>query len=1108
MNKHIIPYPGLRPFTEEEAIFFKGRDQHIRQIITQLQERKIVIVTGASGDGKSSLIYAGVIPNARAGFFKATFNNWVITDFRPERSPLRNLSESVAQGLEMDLQQVYEELQFGFSSLVNIYKHSKYYIDFDSQAWKNASEQERKQLRSSAANLMIIADQFEEFFTNPENFAAGKPSIEAYTTVNLLLETARIAIRDNLPIYIIFTMRSDFISDCVAFKGLPEFIGFSQFFVPRLKRNELRQVIEEPARLAGGSVSNRLTEVLINDLREGHDQLPVLQHTLNRLWRVADYGGQEMDLIHLAKIGGLHPDFLDEKDKVQFQAWFDQLPGKQKVYFQSPSLNNVLNLHANTLYDSAFDYFQNNAPWAEKNINEQDTHLIIKTSFIGLTRIDDGRAVRNRMSLRELSNLISNEHISYEHVNGVMNIFREPDSTFIRPFINPEDIDTQYLSPDTVLDITHEALIRNWELLKEWEKEEEENFNDFQEFHVQLRRWLDSGKKDEYLLALGPLSYFEAWYERCRPNKYWLAKNDRSETDPKRKLKKAEKLEQEIREFLQRSREYIKAQERRKRRLRTILSGIALVLILILSGLVTWAMQEKKNAEYQRSMAEHQKEIAEKQKEIAEKQKNEAIKANRVAEQQKRRAELEALKALKEKRKADSLLRVALKLKAIAEEQSRRAQMEAQRAIAQKKKADSLRILAEQQRQKAIEASKRANRLSILSLAQSLAYKATANYKDPQVNLLLAYYAYILTRDYGGDVNMPEIFKGLYAAYQKINLPYVVELSLGNVMGFYPIDNQNIYLMDDKASVYKFNINTRKLSHITLRGRINRMDAVHRLWWDESDNFFLKDKGFNIWHFNLVDKTVNLVETQGENVRYASMTIDGRIIMFLKSGGIKYYSVDARGKARIDKELRLKYFGRAKWGKREVAHVVPTVAKDIFYVVTKDGHIMRYNVVEGKDIVVYDLHLDRLHSVSTVSVSNNGNYLSLGNGIGSVYIIDLRKDTLYTEFSLTNSNVKQILYDFDNTRMTIICPDNFLNIYKFGEFEKRPIGFSPIGDKIIRAMDFGTQIIGVTKNKVFWVYPDSKSYAEIIYKHIKRNFSKQEWQLFMQNLIPQFDVVK
>ncbi len=351
MNKKKCPYPGLRPYNEEESIFFKGRDVHIRKIIKQLEERKIIMITGASGDGKSSLVYAGVIPNARAGFFHAEYNNWLFVDFKPERNPLYTLAESLSKQLKKDVDEIEKKLSNGFSALVELYKTSEYYIDESSEQWINASSYEQKTRRNKSANLFILADQFEEFFTNNENYRSGKPSVDAYTTVNLLLETANIALHDNLPIYIVFTMRSDFISQCVAFKGLPEMIGFSQFFVPRLKRNEIRQVIEEPALLSGGKVSNRLTEVLINELRDGFDQLPVLQHALHQLWTLADNGNNELDLIHLARLGGMPSRYLASKDKLEFDQWFQNLPEYRKTFFHNPGLNNILCLSGrNNIY--------------------------------------------------------------------------------------------------------------------------------------------------------------------------------------------------------------------------------------------------------------------------------------------------------------------------------------------------------------------------------------------------------------------------------------------------------------------------------------------------------------------------------------------------------------------------------------------------------------------------------------------------------------------------------------------------------------------------------------------------------------------------------------
>ena len=105
-------------------------------------------------------------------------------------------------------------------------------------------------------------------------------------------------------------MRSDYIGQCAAFRGLPEFIGFSQFFVPRLKRKEMVQVIREPAYLHGDRISDRLVERVVYDLGEGIDQLPVLEHAMNEVWIQAKQGYDEMDLIHYAMAGGMSPGYL------------------------------------------------------------------------------------------------------------------------------------------------------------------------------------------------------------------------------------------------------------------------------------------------------------------------------------------------------------------------------------------------------------------------------------------------------------------------------------------------------------------------------------------------------------------------------------------------------------------------------------------------------------------------------------------------------------------------------------------------------------------------------------------------------------------------------
>ncbi|MEP6734905.1 MAG: hypothetical protein ABJA70_05270 [Chryseolinea sp.] len=542
----ICPYTGLRPFTEEESIYFKGRDEHIEQATRQLEKNKFIMLTGASGDGKSSLVYAGIIPNAKAGFLKASFSNWAVVDFRPERSPMGNLSEALAMQLGINADTVSTELRYGFSALVDIYKASPLYYDKHSAEWTEGDDRSKNERRRKAANLIILADQFEEFFTNPENFEKGVPSQEAMSVTNLLLETARIALEENLPIYVIVTMRSDFIGQCAAFRGLPEYIGFSQFFVPRLNRKELREVIEEPAVLSGNVIERRLTERLIHDIVEGTDQLPILQHALNQIWKMADEGASSMDLIHYAMVGGMPGIELPDEDAEKFNAWFARLPPNVQICYNQPDLQNVLNTHANKLYNQDADHLKETQ---KGNVSDDEAKMIIKAAFKCLTKINNSRAVRNRMTLGEITAIINVPNLDHKTVGKVLDIFREPGNTLLRPFLE----ETAELSPDDVLDITHESLIRNWENLEQWAKEEFNSYTISRDFDQQLNRWLESKRSNDFLLYIGPLTYFESWIKEEKPNAAWAARYLEGDQSKEAKLAKAHAIEKDSMEFLRRS---------------------------------------------------------------------------------------------------------------------------------------------------------------------------------------------------------------------------------------------------------------------------------------------------------------------------------------------------------------------------------------------------------------------------------------------------------------------------------------------------------------------------------------------------------------------------
>ncbi len=589
----ICPYTGLRSFTEEESLYFKGRDLQVDQITSLLEQNKFLMVTGASGEGKSSLIYAGLIPNAKAGFFKAKYTNWIVADFRPERSPVHNMAEALAETFDTKPSTIETELRRGFSSLIDLYTNSDFYIDEADEQWQTLDETQKKNRKRKAANLMIIVDQFEEFFTNPENFYNEAPSQDSQIVVNLVLETARIAIKRNIPVYVVCTMRSDYIGQCSAFRGLPEYIGFSQFFVPRLKRRDLKQVIEEPAILSGNRISQRLIERLVYDIADGVDQLPILQHALSQIWLAAKHGTQEMDLIHYAMVGGMPAAELPDEEQSDFQNWFNKLPPIRQRYFQDTGLNKVIEIHASVLYENAWEY--HNASYPDRTITQQDAKRIIALTFSCLTKIDNSRAVRNRMSLGEITGIINTPAITSEVVGEVLSIYREEGNSFIRPF-KTEDPATHKISTDTVLDITHESLIRNWNKLNTWANQEFEFYSTYLDFKKQLDRWKNSGKSNGFLLPIGPLTYFENWYNKCKPNVGWIRRYSEIHEDEKKATAEAEGILADVREFIKRSAKKVAITRAfMKYGPQKIATVVAIAAMLILSGFYWYNAEQKQN---------------------------------------------------------------------------------------------------------------------------------------------------------------------------------------------------------------------------------------------------------------------------------------------------------------------------------------------------------------------------------------------------------------------------------------------------------------------------------------------------------------------------------
>jgi hypothetical protein len=395
------PYPGLRPFTYEENLVFFGREIQVDALIDRIRRNHFLAVLGASGSGKSSLVLAGLLPALETGRMSKANSHWKLAVMRPGTQPIHFLAEALTPLITYPDEQDYQELTT-FTMVKTMLSSSCFGLE----------EAAMGPILEPGENLLLVVDQFEEIFRFEQSSRSIGSRDEAKAFVRLLIEATK---NQDLPIYVVITMRSDFVGDCSRFMDLPEAINEGLYLVPRLTREQLGESIKRPAALLDGEFAPQLVMQLLNQIGDHADQLPILQHALMRTW---DYHrlGERIQASDYQAIGGLA---------------------------------NALNNHAEELYET---------------LNANGLGKLTETIFKCLTHMEtDGRKVRRPTLLSELCTVANADSIS---VIQVIETFRARTCSFLMPPVGTP------LLPETMIDISHESLIRLWKRLADWVMDE------------------------------------------------------------------------------------------------------------------------------------------------------------------------------------------------------------------------------------------------------------------------------------------------------------------------------------------------------------------------------------------------------------------------------------------------------------------------------------------------------------------------------------------------------------------------------------------------------------------------------------------------------------
>jgi WD40 repeat protein len=688
------PYPGIRSFDTGEGSLFFGREKHTYELLKVLTKSHFIVISGASGAGKSSLVKAGLIPE-----LKKVSARWSSLIFRPGNQPLTNMADELLNRL----------LEFGidnkitgnFKDIEKILKAGpEHVVDFFTRINFNDS-------------ILIYIDQFEEIFRYRDDEYISNSKQESEYFVNLLIQLSK---QRRHPIFVVLSMRTDFLSDCTEFDSLPDMINDGHYLIPKMTTEEKEEAIKGPATYAGATISYDLSILLRQHIIEYDVSLPVLQHALMRTW---DYWminaeqNQAVDMEHYLAIG---------------------------------TVTNALSVHAEQIYGS---------------LPNPELKKLTEKVFKSLTQLgDDNRGIRRPARLEEICKITAGHE---EDVVAVIDAFRAEGNSFLMPPY------FQMLKPTSVIDISHESIMRVWKRLAGWVSEE----NDSAQLYLRLSKSAELYQDGKTGLLVNPdLQIALKWREENNPNETWAMRYDPA-------------FERTMAYIDFSRKEYDKAiaakEERQKRNLRrtrniAIFMGaaslISITFLIIALNLKIKAEASEKKARENEKMAIVESKMAEEQKKEAISHKKIAEQQQMIADEQRNMAEEQRIFAFQQREKAVVQEAKAILSKNDAEKARKKAEYLKKEAEVLKDSAYNAKKRADIAKERAENSEARTDTLRKLAIAKSLAIQAVSVYQNNKktksltkeqgdLPLILAYQAYYFNKIYKGNPNDPDVFLAL-----------------------------------------------------------------------------------------------------------------------------------------------------------------------------------------------------------------------------------------------------------------------------------------------------------------------------------------------------------
>ena len=1032
LKQHFNPYPGIRSFETEESHLFFGRESQIENIVSVLSDTHFLAIIGSSGSGKSSLIRAGVIPS----ILRSEINNqknWDITVFKPGDNPILSFATEYTQTYN-------RKATSKGNALIRL-------PDVDQTLRNNPDPIFKVHRELGSDPWLIVIDQFEETFRYQKNVNYESEKKEIIFFINLFLDL--VSTQDfKIPIYVVLTMRSDFLDHCTEIPGLTEAINKGHFLVPRMTPRSLQDAIVKPIKVTGGNISNQLVDRLITDLGDKPDQLPVMQHALMRAW---DYwnlnrvGDESLDILHYEAVG---------------------------------TIVSALSLHAEEIFNE---------------LKKEDQKKITERLFKALTDLGtEKRGTRRPTSFEDILKTINS---SESDLLEVIDQFRAPGRAFLMP---PHYVPIQ---PETVIDISHESIMRVWGRLREWVDEEMKSA----ELYLRLSKSAELYQQGKSGLWTNPeLEIGVKWKQKNKPTPFWAQRYDpgfERAIDFLDYSKKESDFEIMKKESAQ------KRELSRSRKIVLFLSIASIISILFLiisldSKLKADASSriviekgielenENKKAEIQRKEAVAQKRIAEQQQIIA--------------EQQKLITEEQRLFAVAQQDSAQKSELAAKAAKVLADTSAQRARRSEIVARAAKVLADSSAHRAERSADLAVKSEKNTQRLRLLAIARSMSIQSQRIAgTNPVLSALLAGHAYNFNFENGGRKDDPDIFNAL----SNIIIDKPVFRGHKDVVRGIALSNngKSIYSGGDDGNLLIWSLNDPRekpgflnTNGLTKNGIRSIAVVQKKVLAGTSDGILL------VWINGEKGVAPQSIAAHSGIINKIRVLSPTRVITIGADSYFKIWDLNA---------MNLPLFS----GQMEAAIKDVAISGDGTKLALADqnGIVKIFQVSNFKDNPIV---LKTKKTILSVALNNDGSMLLSGDNSGMINLWNLSEQNKNPlEYMAHRSGITSLSFSPDNKAFASASYDNTIRIWNPDEPKQNPIVITG-HDSWVMDINFtpdGNRLITASNDKTIRVFEiNSDLLSSRICSKVNRNLTKNEWITFVgkdikyQELCPQIKSVK